>query len=252
MNHHKAACWQCGRAGPSNACSAWLASASLTTQPMPVKLCCAPRSAARQDGAAAWPTSSTASWFTCAGATMDEYIEAERWDAYNRGDTDFSPVPPRLIDMRRRVPPDHPAHQAVDRVLAAAWSLAATTKPPPGSVRIRMAWPGKARMVRATGDGWTLIGRTDGPVVLLADAVPGLPIDIEDAPGSMSYSLPLLPQPRALAAEQPLPLSHVRAQLMRAPPADRTPAGALVSFPGRAGPDHPALADRHRVSACRK
>jgi hypothetical protein len=116
------------------------------------------------------------------GRSMEEHIEAERWDAYNMGDTDPSPVPPRLIDMRRQVPPDHPAHQVVERALAAAWSLAATTKPPPGSVRTRKAWPGKARLVRATGDGWTLIGRTDGPAVLLADAIPGLPVDIEDAP----------------------------------------------------------------------
>jgi hypothetical protein len=49
-------------------------------------------------------------------------------------------------------------------------------------VRIHKASPGKARLVRATGDGWTLIGRTDGPVVLLADAIPGLPVDMQDAP----------------------------------------------------------------------
>lgn len=116
------------------------------------------------------------------GRSMEEYIEAERQDAYDMGDTDPSPPPARLIDMRRRIPLDHLAHQAVDRALAAAWSLAATTKPPPGSVRIRKASPGKARLVRANGDGWTLIGRTDGPVVLLADAIPGLPVDIEDAP----------------------------------------------------------------------
>jgi hypothetical protein len=77
----------------------------------------------------------------------------------------------RLIDMRGRIPPGHPAHQAVDRALAAAWSLAAATKPPPRSVRIRKASPGKARLVRATGDGWILLGRTDGPVILLADAI---------------------------------------------------------------------------------
>jgi len=113
---------------------------------------------------------------------MEEYIEANRQDAYDMGDTDPSPAPARLIDMRGRIPPGHPAHQAVDRALAAAWSLAVTTKPPPGSVRVRKASPGKARLVRATGDGWTLLGRTDGPVVLLADGIPGLPVDIEDAP----------------------------------------------------------------------
>jgi hypothetical protein len=116
------------------------------------------------------------------GRTAEEYTEAERQDAYDMGDTDPGPPPGRLIDMRERIEPDHPAHQAVDRALAAAWSLAATAKPPPGSVRVRKASPGKARLVRANGDGWTLIGRTDGPVVLLADAIPGLPVDIEAAP----------------------------------------------------------------------
>ncbi|MGI8452072.1 MAG: hypothetical protein ACR2MP_33790, partial [Streptosporangiaceae bacterium] len=48
--------------------------------------------------------------------------------------------------------------------------------------RIRKASPGKGRLVRATGDGWTLIGRTDSPVVLLAGALPGLPVDVKDAP----------------------------------------------------------------------
>lgn len=112
---------------------------------------------------------------------MEDYIEAERWDAYNMGDTDPSPPPARLIDMRERIPPGHPAHQAVDRALAGAWSLAATTRPPPGSVRTRTA-SRNARLVRASGDGWTLVGRTDGPVLLLTDALPGLPVDIDDAP----------------------------------------------------------------------
>ena len=116
------------------------------------------------------------------GRSMEEYIEAHRQDACEMGDADPVPPPARLIDMRGRIPPGHPAHQAVERALAAAWSLAAATRPPPGSVRIRKASPGKARLVRASGDGWTLIGRTDGPVVLLADAVPGVPVDIEDAP----------------------------------------------------------------------
>jgi hypothetical protein len=116
------------------------------------------------------------------GRSMEDHIQAERQDAYDMGDTDPSPPPARLIDMRGRIPRGHPAHPAVDRALAAAWSLAATTRPPPGSVRIRTASPGKARLVRANGDGWTLIGRTGGPVLLLADALPGIPIDIDNAP----------------------------------------------------------------------
>jgi hypothetical protein len=116
------------------------------------------------------------------GRSIEDYIQAEREDAYNMGDTDPSPPPARLIDMRGRIPRDHPAHQAVEHALAGAWSLAATTKPPPGSVRVRAASPGKARLVRANGDGWTLIGRTDSPVVLLTDAIPGILVDIDDAP----------------------------------------------------------------------
>ncbi|HVB43316.1 MAG TPA: hypothetical protein VNF47_11510 [Streptosporangiaceae bacterium] len=84
--------------------------------------------------------------------------------------------------MCGRIPRDHPAHEAVEHALAATWSLAATTKLPPGSVRVRTASPGKARLVRVNGDGWTLIGRTDGPVLLLADAIPAIPVDIDDAP----------------------------------------------------------------------
>jgi len=94
------------------------------------------------------------------------------------------PVPPpaRQIDLREEIPRDHPTHQVVERALASAWSLAATSRPPPGSARVRSASPGKARLVRANGDGWTLIGRTDGPVLLLADAMRGLPVGIDDEP----------------------------------------------------------------------
>jgi hypothetical protein len=116
------------------------------------------------------------------GRSMEDYMQAERQDAYDMGDTDPGPPPTRLIDMRGRIPGGHPARQQVDRALAGAWSLAATSTPPPGSVRVRTASPGKARLVRANGDGWTLIGRTDGPVLLLTDALSGIPVDIDDAP----------------------------------------------------------------------
>jgi hypothetical protein len=52
------------------------------------------------------------------GRTMEDYIQAERQDAYDMGDTDPGPPPARLIDMRGRIPRDHPAHPAVDRALA--------------------------------------------------------------------------------------------------------------------------------------
>jgi hypothetical protein len=112
------------------------------------------------------------------GRTWEEHAEAHRWDAYNLGDTDPGPPPPRLIDMRQ--PPAGP-HPSIDRALRAAWSLAAAAKPPPGSVRSRRATR-SARLLRAIGDGWTLIGRTDGPVILLLDDAPGVPLDIGDLP----------------------------------------------------------------------
>jgi hypothetical protein len=115
------------------------------------------------------------------GRTVEEYAAAHREDASNMGDNDSGPPPPRIIDVRGRIDPGHPAHRAVDRAVAGAWSLAATAKPPPGSVRIRKAWPGKARVVRASGDGWTVIGRTDDPVLLLLDELPGIPIDLGGA-----------------------------------------------------------------------
>ncbi len=37
-------------------------------------------------------------------------------------------------------------------------------------------------MLRATGDGWTLIGRTDGPVILLLDDAPGVLLDVGELP----------------------------------------------------------------------
>jgi hypothetical protein len=112
------------------------------------------------------------------GRTWEEHADAHLWDAYNLGDTDPDPPPARLIDMRQQPTTSHPS---IDRALQAAWSLAAATKPPPGSVRSRRATR-NARMLRATGDGWTLIGRTDGPVILLLDDAPGVPLDIGEMP----------------------------------------------------------------------
>jgi hypothetical protein len=116
------------------------------------------------------------------GRTMEDYIETSQFDAYNMGDTDPSPPLARLIDMRTALDPADLARRHVDNAVAAAWSLAATTKPPPGSVRTRKAWPGKVRLVRANGEGWTLIGRTDRPVIVLVDEIPETPIDIDQTP----------------------------------------------------------------------
>jgi hypothetical protein len=70
-----------------------------------------------------------------------------------------------------------PSSPAVEHALTQAWALAATTRPPPGSIRITKA-AGRARVVRATGHGWTLLARTDGPVVLLLDRGPGAALQV--------------------------------------------------------------------------
>jgi hypothetical protein len=54
--------------------------------------------------------------------------------------------------------------------------------PPPGSVRAGPAWPRPARVIRAAGDGWSLAGRTGGPVILFIDEAPAIPLDISDSP----------------------------------------------------------------------
>jgi len=114
------------------------------------------------------------------GPSTAECAQAARQEEGDMGGAGPSPPPARMVDLRERIPRDHPAHRPVERALAGVWSLAATTRPPPGSVRVRTASPGKTRLIRANGDGWTLIGRTDGPVVVLTDAFPGLIADIDD------------------------------------------------------------------------
>jgi hypothetical protein len=87
-----------------------------------------------------------------------EYAEGRRWEALNMGDTDLRPIPPRLIDRRAPLRPGDPAQLAVDRALDEAWQLAEATEPQPGAIRVRKAWP-REKVIRATGDGWTLVAR---------------------------------------------------------------------------------------------
>lgn len=112
------------------------------------------------------------------GRAWEEHAEAYRWDAYNVGDTDPGPPPARLIDMRQ---PAAGPDRSISRALQAAWSLAAAGNPPPGSVRSRRATR-NARILRASGDGWILIGRTDGPVIVLLDDAPGVLLDVGELP----------------------------------------------------------------------
>jgi hypothetical protein len=114
--------------------------------------------------------------------SAEEYHQVRQMERWNLGETDLIPQQPRLIDLRARLASDHPAQPAVSQAITAVWQLAATAKPPPGSVRSGPAWPRPARMVRAAGDKWSLAGRTGGPVILLLDEAPGIPIDISDTP----------------------------------------------------------------------
>lgn len=114
--------------------------------------------------------------------SAEEYHQARQMERWNLGETDLIPQQPRLIDLRARLTSDHPAQPAASRAITAVWQLTATAKPPPGSVRSSPAWPRPARMVRAAGDKWSLAGRTGGPVILLLDEAPGIPIDISDTP----------------------------------------------------------------------
>jgi hypothetical protein len=111
-----------------------------------------------------------------------EYHQARQVERWNFGETDLVPQEPRLIDLRARLAEGHPARPAVERAVTAAWRLAATAKPPPGSVRSRGAWPRPARVIRAAGGKWSLAGRTGGPVILLLDELAGVPVDISDTP----------------------------------------------------------------------
>jgi len=112
--------------------------------------------------------------------SAEDYHQARQWHYWNLGETDLIPRQPRLIDLRQPVASTHPARPAADKAIAAAWQLAATARPPAGSVRSGPAWPKPARVVRATGDGWSMVGLTGGPVILLLDETPGRPLDISD------------------------------------------------------------------------
>jgi hypothetical protein len=62
-------------------------------------------------------------------------------------------TPPALLSQR-----EPPAGSAAGRAITAAWQLAATRRPPPGS-----AWTAPGRVVCAAADGWTLAARWISP-----------------------------------------------------------------------------------------
>jgi len=101
------------------------------------------------------------------------------FDRLNMGDTDLAPSV-RLVDLLPRAPaPDHPA---VVQALRAIWLLAAADHPPPGSVRARQVIGG-GRLVRAGGDGWSLVANTASLALLLLDDLAGMAVDLTGADG---------------------------------------------------------------------
>ncbi len=109
--------------------------------------------------------------------TRDPYdIE---FDRLNWGDTDLEPSV-RFVDLLPRAPD----HSAAVRALREVWLLAAAAHPPPGSVRARQA-AGGGRLVRAGGDGWSLVANTaeHAPALLLLDDLAGMAVDITSSDG---------------------------------------------------------------------
>lgn len=113
--------------------------------------------------------------------SASDYAWAQRWDSLNFGDTDLAPAIPRVIDLRVAVDPGATSAAGVDRAISEALELASSPNPAPESIRISQAGAG-ARVIRATGNGWTLAARTGEPpvVLLLTDQVPGCLMDISD------------------------------------------------------------------------
>lgn len=62
-----------------------------------------------------------------------------------------------------------------------AWSFASAATPPPGAVTSRRVHA-SARLITASGRGWSLVARTDGPAVMMHDHVPFTAIDITRDP----------------------------------------------------------------------
>ena len=114
--------------------------------------------------------------------SAEDNHQARQWQHWNLGESGLIPCQPRLIDRRLPLAGDHPARPAADQAITAAWQLAAIAKPPSGSVRAASAWPRPARVIRAAGDRWSMAGLTGGPVILLVDETPAIPLDISDYP----------------------------------------------------------------------
>src|SRR6266566_205982 len=89
------------------------------------------------------------------GRTMEDYIQAERQDAYDMGDTDPGPPPARLIDMRGA----SPATTRPIRQSTAHWLARGRWPPPPGHRPGRCA---SARHPRAR-PAWCARTATGGP-----------------------------------------------------------------------------------------
>lgn len=138
--------------------------------------------------------------------------EEIEFDRLNCGDTDLAPSV-RFVDVfPRGRAPEHPA---VVRALRDVWRLAAVAHPPPGSVRAKRVAGGR-RLVRAGGDGWSLVANTAEPIqaLLLLDALAGMAVDVSDTDG-LSRLLDAL----TAAAIRAIPSRPAT----RKPPKDRRP-----------------------------
>lgn len=126
---------------------------------------------------------------TSGGQSQTEYEEPWLMRQYDFGDTDPEPPPMRLMDLRTRVRPDAGSSEPdaavmlteIHDALQEAWALSTASSPPAGAIRCRSVYR-STRVVRASGEGWSLVARTEGPAILLLDTMPGTPLEVGEDP----------------------------------------------------------------------
>ncbi|MEX5709932.1 hypothetical protein AB1484_16855 [Parafrankia sp. FMc6] len=110
-------------------------------------------------------------------SAIDREFELADWGA-----ADPTP-PPRYVDVHLGRVRDA-RHPAAIHTLAELGRLAATDHPSPGSVTAARA-AGGGRLIRAGGEGWSLVANTADPIqaFLLVDDLPDVAIDVAGADG---------------------------------------------------------------------